>query len=116
MPIKESGGLREGPPGVLLERDNPSTHNERLPLSSIGVSKSSGSLPGFPAVDKDIMIKPSLPGAVSKPVPETDIPNGSASPGAAVRGSKAPGAKTGKKSSFDRVLEKLTPMYPNYSR
>ncbi len=108
--------MKEGPPPPgVLERDNMSLRSEKVP-SSGSTAMSGSSLPGFPAVDKDIMIKPSLSGTISKPVPETEIPNGSTSPAAAIRGLKAPGAKAGKKSSFDRVLEKLIPMYPNYSR
>ena len=74
-------------------------------------SSSSGSLPGFPAVDKDIMIKP----ASSVPVSETELQNGGSSP-SAIRGVKGAGRSGGKKSSFERVLEKLTPIYPDYTR
>lgn len=66
-----------------------------------GAGKLSGvSLPGFPAVDKDIMIRAS-PGT---PPVDVDMYNGGG------------GGGGGKKSSFDRVVEKLIPMYPSYNR
>jgi len=64
-------------------------------------------------VDKDIAIK----GTPASSAPSSnEMVNGASSPSMAAKTGKMAGGRGGKKSSFERVLDMLVPLYPTYTR